>query len=830
MPLCFFCLFLFVRLTIRLSMKLSYVTILAAIFLLPLMTWSQNCADSSYHFRYKFPDALDIHRQIFLSDSGRLVEGHFKSDNGILITRFNKFSEIVWSKKLIPPSPYLKSRIRSLQETTNGNLAISGYLVNAQNQFEFYYAFLSPLGNIVSQKVLTLPEIPNHNLRYNNNTLVFKKGADSLVFMTGLAWEGSDPQKLIFAITDQAGNLGSKRIIHLPNTSTRIDIVLARVIGEKMQLFGSADHSSSCVSLNRRGSFINIEIDLLSNQILQQKTYCLPMAGGDGFLGWSPDYHTSGPNDYAGWHHNGFFLDNGGIALIRAFRRVTTIPDTTNWLFHISYFDSFFNPVSSELVTTGNIFINNTIQEVVIDGSQNKHFYFTDFNSKRTYYARANAGNEWKFQRVVQVPLLGSGTIENRLNLPSTNAWLTMNIFSVSQTESQIDYFSLQEKDTATECFGIDTSFLSFSTTQLSAGTWGAATIRLVNITEENLTFSTNDYEIGKEIVCLKRRICDFINLMTPDAICDINNPVKITARINNDCEASVLFRFDTAAVTSYSQPDDTTLLLMFDKTWSGKIYGALSSCPSVMDTIELNVLAPQSLSLGNDTILCPGETLQLTIPGYTQYQWQNNSTQDNFLITVPGRYYLEATDHCGRNYSDTIIVSYSSSNFNVGPDLTVCLGEEKQISLDPSFSNYQWQPNYNVVTTGLSFFSVFPHKTTSYEIQAKDVYDCILKDSLTIKIDTCNTDLYVPTAFTPNGDGTNDYFKPLVKGFILKYQFSIYNRWGQLVFSTNKISDGWNGYVTNKPQPTGVFVWTCSFQFLNERPKQVKGTVLLIR
>jgi gliding motility-associated-like protein len=174
--------------------------------------------------------------------------------------------------------------------------------------------------------------------------------------------------------------------------------------------------------------------------------------------------------------------------------------------------------------------------------------------------------------------------------------------------------------------------------------------------------------------------------------------------------------------------------------------------------------------------------------------------------------------------------VLYSSSNLNVGEDLTICLGEEKQISLDSSFSNYQWQPNYNVVINGLHSLFVFPHKTTSYVIQAKDVYECVFEDSLTIKIDTCKSDLYVPSAFSPNGNGINDYFKPLVKGFILKYQFSIYNRWGQLVFSTNKINDGWNGNFTDKPQPTGVFVWTCSYQFLNERPKQVKGTVLLIR
>ncbi|HMK24840.1 MAG TPA: T9SS type B sorting domain-containing protein [Chitinophagaceae bacterium] len=89
---------------------------------------------------------------------------------------------------------------------------------------------------------------------------------------------------------------------------------------------------------------------------------------------------------------------------------------------------------------------------------------------------------------------------------------------------------------------------------------------------------------------------------------------------------------------------------------------------------------------------------------------------------------------------------------------------------------------------------------------------------------------LYVPTAFTPNADGKNDNFKPSIFGNVLQYQFAVYSRWGEIVFSTNKIDEGWNGSFNGHRQDANIFVWYCIYQLEGEDVKRKKGTVALIR
>jgi len=88
----------------------------------------------------------------------------------------------------------------------------------------------------------------------------------------------------------------------------------------------------------------------------------------------------------------------------------------------------------------------------------------------------------------------------------------------------------------------------------------------------------------------------------------------------------------------------------------------------------------------------------------------------------------------------------------------------------------------------------------------------------------------YVPSAFTPNNDGKNDIFRPLIFGNVKKYQFTIYNRWGQIVFQTTEIGKGWDGKFGGMQQDPNVFVWTCTYQLEAEEVKHEKGSVTLIR
>jgi gliding motility-associated-like protein len=89
---------------------------------------------------------------------------------------------------------------------------------------------------------------------------------------------------------------------------------------------------------------------------------------------------------------------------------------------------------------------------------------------------------------------------------------------------------------------------------------------------------------------------------------------------------------------------------------------------------------------------------------------------------------------------------------------------------------------------------------------------------------------IFFPNAFSPNGDGKNDIFKPIIYTNLLQYEFSVYNRWGAKVFETTNPEKGWDGTVNGMPQNSGNFAWICKYQIEGEPARIEKGYGLLLR
>lgn len=124
----------------------------------------------------------------------------------------------------------------------------------------------------------------------------------------------------------------------------------------------------------------------------------------------------------------------------------------------------------------------------------------------------------------------------------------------------------------------------------------------------------------------------------------------------------------------------------------------------------------------------------------------------------------------------------------------------------------------------------VQPTVTTSYSVKAEKFTGCYLSDTIFIKVENCPQYIYFPTSFTPNNDGLNDSFKPLISGATKKYELTIFNRWGNLVFKTTNKEQGRNGFYKFMKQENGVFVWYCNFQFYDKPETYKKGTVVLLK
>lgn len=348
-----------------------------------------------------------------------------------------------------------------------------------------------------------------------------------------------------------------------------------------------------------------------------------------------------------------------------------------------------------------------------------------------------------------------------------------------------------------------------------------------------NFSLSFTAPTIVHEVVCEKiTGFCDPIKIDPVAAVCSIVDPVTISVNKNIECRGRILFHFDTAAVKSWQQPDETTLLLSFDKSWKGKVYAIASFCPTVKDSIELTVDAPlPGINLGKDTILCKGDTLQLTVgDNFNKYFWQDASALSYFNASKGGAYFVTVEDYCLRTYSDTIIISLIYKKVSLGTDISICRKETVQLTANGKATSYTWRPAYNVSSTTLQTISINPERTTAYNVTALTEEGCMVKDTILVTVKDCPSNFFIPTGFTPNNDGKNDLLKPIVTAPLEQYQFSIYNRWGQRIFYTADILKGWDGKLNNITQDTGVFIWMCTYKFYDKEVVNEKGTFMLIR
>ncbi|MCW3467491.1 gliding motility-associated C-terminal domain-containing protein [Chitinophaga nivalis] len=230
----------------------------------------------------------------------------------------------------------------------------------------------------------------------------------------------------------------------------------------------------------------------------------------------------------------------------------------------------------------------------------------------------------------------------------------------------------------------------------------------------------------------------------------------------------------------------------------------------SVVDTVFVNYNRLKKLNLGNDTTLCKGNFLVLTADfGNGTYLWQDGSDQATYYVTQPGNYSVQAK--IGRcEASDAIRVSYVDTlRANLGPDKLLC--QEETLQLQPTGiggAAFKWQdstsvPVYNVTRPGI--YAIVAHNACGKSV-----------DSVQISYQDCACTMHFPTAFTPNGDGRNDYFRPIFRCPVYQYTLSIYNRWGERVFFTTDPKVGWTGKVYGQAIDAVTFVWIVDYREVN--------------
>jgi gliding motility-associated-like protein len=153
-----------------------------------------------------------------------------------------------------------------------------------------------------------------------------------------------------------------------------------------------------------------------------------------------------------------------------------------------------------------------------------------------------------------------------------------------------------------------------------------------------------------------------------------------------------------------------------------------------------------------------------------------------------------------------------------LGADTSLCAGDS--LVLYPGdFITYTWQD-------GSTQNRITVTKPGLYSVSVAD--NCgAARDEIVVKEGVC--DIYFPSAFTPNNDGRNDFFKILGASDINEYHLKVYNRWGQIVFETTEPANGWNGTINGQLQNVGVYAWRCNFK-KSGSSRYMNGTVVLLK
>lgn len=162
---------------------------------------------------------------------------------------------------------------------------------------------------------------------------------------------------------------------------------------------------------------------------------------------------------------------------------------------------------------------------------------------------------------------------------------------------------------------------------------------------------------------------------------------------------------------------------------------------------------------------------------------------------------------------------------------ITVPEGSRKHIHVRDSLGNmYNWRPATQLTSYNTQYTEFIATGTdVEYLIDITDKHTCVTTDTLLMQV-LKKPGYYLPSAFTPNGDGLNDVVRPYLVGMQSLRSFSIFNRWGQLLFRSAKEGEGWDGRFRGEAQDPGVYVWI--LEFINKDGQLVseKGTITLIR
>jgi len=329
--------------------------------------------------------------------------------------------------------------------------------------------------------------------------------------------------------------------------------------------------------------------------------------------------------------------------------------------------------------------------------------------------------------------------------------------------------------------------------------------------------------------------------LSVPDftvSLTDCTYPMEVEFTNNSTGANTFVWTYgDSATALVFEQPHEYTepgtyqvVLVASDST------GCLNP-----DTGYVQVVLPVPPSItatGSDTV-CAAEPVDLLVEGtgIVNYAWRPTTTLSDpssvsptALPTETTTYTVTATDSLGCQVEEQVTVYVSSPpGVEAGTDVISYIGNPAQLFAQaPEGYTLVWTPTEGLSCTDCLDPIADPEDVTTYYISITDEFGCISIDSVVVYVDPT---LYVPNAFTPGPDAFNPIFYVYGRG-IQDFELSIFNRWGQCIFMTDNMDNGWDGNLNGSPAQQGVYVYKVNYTSVLQpgRLQQRIGHVTLLR
>jgi gliding motility-associated-like protein len=331
-----------------------------------------------------------------------------------------------------------------------------------------------------------------------------------------------------------------------------------------------------------------------------------------------------------------------------------------------------------------------------------------------------------------------------------------------------------------------------------------------------------------------------------------LNNDLTVSAGTDQTvCEGKTVTLQATSATTSFSWTPSTGLsdpnianpVATGGSDIQYMVTASLGPC-TAQSTVIVNVLPAPVPVVSPDTTVCYGKSVQLSGSGGVSYSWTPATFLDNSASADPTvvhpdasvTYSLSVTgaNGCPSVQKAAVTVTVSAvAAVSAGNDTTIAIGEPLQLDAvdvnNTGFTQYVWSPSTGLNDPDVAMPVAVLNEDMTYTVMASTPEGCEAVATVQVKV-YAGPDIYVPNAFTPNGDGHNDVIRAIPVGIRDFKYFNIYNRYGQMVFSTTDPSKGWDGVMGGKPQPTATFVWQAEGVDYKGNPVRRKGFVILVR